>query len=429
MTQGLIVVPAISYASLERVLPSIDIVCPADRTIAAYSGTGLQEFKKLLIDHRPTTIVIAFPSLLTELPSMQVIKSILPDSRCIVFCPDLRFMTNDYGPVEGGEYQHGSWRHHGSAVELNMCRQADLIVCANEGESSLLRQQDMLSEVPVTTLTELMKIPSPTVFYRLSRKKKVSIIMLTFNQVVDTRQCLDSLFKYTPLDQCELIFVDNGSVDGTRDYLRQIQAEHKETSSTLIFNDDNLGFAKACNQGIRIATGDYILLLNNDVVLVEKWLQRLVQCAESDPRVGVVGPCTNQAVAQQVISLPEDFTVERLPAFAAAIATKNAGYWIPAHRIIGFCMLIKKEILHNVGMLDERFGPGGYEDFDFCLRVKQRGYQIIIASDVFLYHVGGQGYHHNNLDYDALRKGNVRLFIAKWYNKVLRALEIMPDGL
>jgi GT2 family glycosyltransferase len=105
---------------------------------------------------------------------------------------------------------------------------------------------------------------------------------------------------------------------------------------------------------------------------------------------------------------------------------KNAGKWIEIHRIIGFCMLIKKKVIDQVGMFDERFGPGGYEDYDLCLRVKQAGYKIIIAHDVFVYHFGGKGYSDNNLDYEKLRENNLSIFIDKWCEKVLKIMDTNP---
>jgi GT2 family glycosyltransferase len=246
--------------------------------------------------------------------------------------------------------------------------------------------------------------------------------MLTYNQIEDTRNCVESLIKNTMPDY-ELVFVDNGSTDETRQYLEQLKSSRKNIK--LIFNDSNLGFAKANNQGMRIAEGDYILLLNNDVILTEGWLERLICCAENDPAVGVVGPCTNKAVGQQVVALNVEYEPRDIARAASLQLMKNAGNWSEVHRIIGFCMLIKRAVIEKAGMLDERFGPGGFEDYDFCLRVNQAGFKIMIANDVFIYHMGGRGYSGNNLDYDKLRQKNVQIFINKWCRKALEVLETL----
>ena len=121
----------------------------------------------------------------------------------------------------------------------------------------------------------------------------VSIIILTHNQLEYTRLCIESIYKYTT-ESYQLILVDNGSTDGTVEYLKSV-VSHKSSidSHKLICNQKNLGFARGCNQGIEEASGSYILLLNNDVVVTDGWLKRMLQCAESDSKIGIVGPMTN----------------------------------------------------------------------------------------------------------------------------------------
>lgn len=254
---------------------------------------------------------------------------------------------------------------------------------------------------------------------------KVSIIMLTFNQLTDTKKTLESLFNTTKCDY-ELIFVDNGSKDGTIKFLEKLKEE--KGNIKIIKNDINLGFAKANNQGIKIAKGEYVLLLNNDVILSRNWLEKLVICMESDKNIGVVGPLTNHAVGQQVINYTFSKKNNDVLKFAEIINMKYSGVYEHTHRIIGFCMLIKREVIDQVGLLDERFGPGGFEDYDYCLRVNQHGYKIMIAKDVFVYHFGGRGYSKNDLDYNNLRKQNFQIFVDKWVKKALEVLEFMPGG-
>lgn len=258
-----------------------------------------------------------------------------------------------------------------------------------------------------------------------AKSKRVSIIMLTFNQLELTKQCLESLDKYTVFPW-ELIVVDNGSTDGTPDYLEKYRKNLK-ADMQCIFNKENRAFSKANNQGIKLAVGDYILLLNNDVILTQKWLERLITCIEGFPKTGLAGPCTNIASGAQRI-VPGYDDIRDLHKFAAGFSMKNTGRWIDCHRLNAFCLLIKREIIDNVGLLDERFGPGGYEDYDYCLRVRQAGYKIMLAGDVYVHHIGGQGYEPNKLDYNELRSVNKQIFINKWCRKALEIMEIIPDG-
>jgi len=296
-----------------------------------------------------------------------------------------------------------------------MFGQADLVVIEDKNENNLIISKN--KDMNIVTVDDLKQ---GKYSIRVGQTKMISIIILTFNQLEDTKRCYESLLKNPPEDY-EVIFVDNGSKDGTAEYLKKVKAGNGRLK--LIFNEINLGFSKANNQAMKIADGEYVLLLNNDVVLTEGWIQRLVACAESDAEIGVAGPCTNNAVGQQVVGTGTKLDEQEIQRFAAVQLISNAGCWIDVHRIIGFCMLIKREVIAKIGMLDERFGPGGFEDYDFCLRVMQAGYKIMIASDVFVYHIGGKGYTKNNLDYNKLRAQNVQIFIDKWCKKALEIME------
>jgi hypothetical protein len=244
-------------------------------------------------------------------------------------------------------------------------------------------------------------------------KKLVSIVILCHNDLQFLKQCVDSVKKHTKVPY-ELIFVDNASEDDSQSYLRSVRG------AKVIANPVNLAFAKGNNQGFQVARGDYILMLNADVVVTEGWLERMMNCAEADPSVGLVGPCTNNATYIQAV--PAGYkSLKDLPRFAMAQAMKYDSVWEDVHRLIGFCLLIRREVINKVGLLDERFGPGGYEDYDYCLRVRQAGYKIKLCKDVYIHHFGGKGYV--GMDYDRLREVNRELFIEKWCRKSLEFLE------
>jgi GT2 family glycosyltransferase len=120
-----------------------------------------------------------------------------------------------------------------------------------------------------------------------------SIVVLTFNQMKYTKECVKSIQAHTP-EPHEIIFVDNRSTDGTLKWLRKLVAKHDHY--TLIENPENFGFARGCNQGIRASAGEFVLLLNNDVVVTDHWLSGMLECIESDSDIGIVGPMTNNRV-------------------------------------------------------------------------------------------------------------------------------------
>jgi FkbM family methyltransferase len=233
-----------------------------------------------------------------------------------------------------------------------------------------------------------------------------SIVILTHNQLVFTRECLESIRANTPQPH-EVIVVDNASTDGTVDCLESLP------HIKLIRNAENRGFPAACNQGIRVAAGRQILLLNNDTVVPPGWLERMLKRLHSDPRIGLVGPCSNHVSGEQQVPVSYDDR-PGLEAFATEWTRNHDGQSQDTDRLVGFCLLIRREVIDRVGLLDERFGIGCYEDDDYCLRALQAGYRAVIAGDAFVHHYGGQTFRNIGVDFAGLMAANRRLFVDKW---------------
>lgn len=243
-----------------------------------------------------------------------------------------------------------------------------------------------------------------------------SIIVLTWNQLPCTQECLASISAHTS-EPYELIIVDNGSTDGTVAWLHQ-QA-HQDSRIRVIANDANLGFAKGCNQGIEAAQGEYILLLNNDVVVTAEWLSGLLESYQRKSQVGIVGPMTNNISGIQRVADVGYDTVAGLDAFAASFRQRNRYRMLESRRIVGFCMLFSKQLADEVGLLDETFGSGNFEDDDYCLRAELAGYRNYIVGDVFIHHYGSQTFIGNKLAYGQAMQHNMALYCQKWDYKQL----------
>ncbi|MGQ9472612.1 MAG: glycosyltransferase family 2 protein [Candidatus Caldatribacteriaceae bacterium] len=236
----------------------------------------------------------------------------------------------------------------------------------------------------------------------------VSLIILTLNNLGYTQKCLESIYRYTPQDY-EIIVVDNGSVDGTIEFLRN------QPNVKLIQNDDNLGFALGNNRGLLEARGNYIVFLNNDVVVTEGWLTRLISCAESDPRVGIVGPRSNYVAGHQMVqNVPYGEDMKRMQEFAKEWSQNRMKQWEYTNRVIGFCMLVKREVVDKIGGFDPTFGLGNFEDDDFCIRAQIAGFRIKVAHDVFIHHFGSRTFQGEQIDYLELMYTNWEKFKAKW---------------
>ena len=239
----------------------------------------------------------------------------------------------------------------------------------------------------------------------------VSIIMLTFNALTYTKYTVRSLIHHT---QCpyEVIFVDNGSTDGTKAYLQRLVAEHP--NFRLIDNATNLGFSAGNNQGIRAARGQYVLLLNNDVLVGDGWLENLVAALEHDTRIGMVGPVTNYVSGRQRLKKVPYQGDQEFYGFAQKVRNANRGKLTPRRRIAGFAMLMRKALYDELGGLDERFGSGNYEDDDLCLRVRGMGYAIMVDEGTFIHHFGSRTFVENKVDYAASLRKNKQIFRVKW---------------
>lgn len=244
-----------------------------------------------------------------------------------------------------------------------------------------------------------------------------SIIVPCFNNLRYTRECLEAIRRNTE-PPYEVIAVDNASTDGTAAWLAGL----RDPRARLIRNSANQGFARAINQGMGAARGDYLVWLNNDVAVASGWLDRLIACAERAPWIGAVGPTTNECEGPQRLARLRLRTTRDRERLARALHLGFGGRAVPVHRLVGFCLLVKREALRRVGFLDERFGAGCYEDFDYCLRLRQAGFELAIAEDSFVFHYG-----HKSFPSEAARlrlsAANREVFIEKWCRRSLEFLD------
>lgn len=246
---------------------------------------------------------------------------------------------------------------------------------------------------------------------------RTSIIILTHNLHL-TKQCLDSIRKHTP-EPIELIVVDNGSADGTVEYLRS------QPDIKLICNAENAGFPKGCNQGLEASAGENVLFLNNDTVVTKHWLQNMLNALYSGEKVAMVGPVSNHVSGSQQIPVAYG-DLSGLDAFAREHCRAHAGQTKAVRRLVGFCLLAKRSVLDRIGGFDERFGIGNWEDDDVCYRAVVAGYTLLIAMDSFVHHVGNGTFSRlTGVHLGQLLHENRRKIMAKW-NKDIHDVLLKP---
>ncbi|MBW7474514.1 glycosyltransferase family 2 protein [Paenibacillus oenotherae] len=239
--------------------------------------------------------------------------------------------------------------------------------------------------------------------------RRTSIIIPTYNALELIQQAVSAIRLYTDESETpyELVVVDNGSTDGTCEWCVQERIN-------LISLPGNTGFPTACNKGMRIASGECLLLLNNDVTVSRGWLSGLQRALDSSPEVGMVGPVTNYASGKQQVGfeVPEG---NGFHGVAAQVARQRQGQVEPLLRLVGFCLLMKRELYERIGELDERFSPGHYEDDDYCLRARMNGFSLLMSHDVLVYHQGSASFKRDGLqELQQLVERNRQRFVEKW---------------
>ncbi|MBI3722333.1 glycosyltransferase, partial [bacterium] len=252
-----------------------------------------------------------------------------------------------------------------------------------------------------------------------------SVVIVAYNSLAYTRECLESVLAGTA-GPFELVLVDNGSRDGTRDYFHTIRDQlGGQVAVQVIGNAENLGYTKAANQGARAARGRAVVLLNNDTRVRPGWLEALVCASQTQERVGIVtakilnmdGSVQN---AGGILHHPDgDFTIpnagadRRSLAVSRRVAIENAG---------GPCMLLTRALLETVGIFDEDFSPGYFEDSDLSLRAREAGFALLYEPDAEVHHhakvTSAQVAREGKLDVWGRFEENKRRFHGRWRKRL-----------
>ena len=221
--------------------------------------------------------------------------------------------------------------------------------------------------------------------YRNGKVEPASIVILSYNNKDLTKQCIESIRETTPESAREIVIVDNNSQDDSVEYLRQ------QSDIVLIENNFNAGFPGGCNIGIRASNPkNDIFLLNNDTILCANSLYTLRMGLYEKDNYGSAGAVSNNVVnGQQVIE--DHLEIDTYKEFALQTNIPCKDYEIKIV-LIGFALLIKRNVLNQVGLLDERFNPGNYEDDDYGLRILEKNYQNILIRNSFIIHLGGKSF-------------------------------------
>lgn len=228
-----------------------------------------------------------------------------------------------------------------------------------------------------------------------------------------TENCVDSIVRHTKFPY-RLIMIDNASEEDTRAYLIAL-SKREDIDVVLIRNEENLGYSKAVNQGMRASNSEYVCILNNDVLVTDNWLTEMIDVSRKDERIGIVNPLSNYGSEKPFGKRWEDV--------ARKIYEDNKGDYIETAAAIGFCFLIKRKVIDNIGYWTEEYGPGYFEDTEYSIRAIRNGYKVVIAQGAYAVHIEHSSFKKTR-DFEGLFSKNQKLFYDK-YGRSKRLLYIL----
>lgn len=241
--------------------------------------------------------------------------------------------------------------------------------------------------------------------------ESASIVVVTYDNLAFTRLCLRSVLANSG-EGFELIVVDNGSSDGTPSFLARLA--ERDARVKVLLNGTNAGFAPACNQGLGLATGDHLVLLNNDTLVAPGWLAGLRRHL-AEPGIGLVGPVTNRIGNEAEIDADYATWGEFLEAAARRIG-EHAGEWLEIGTPAMFCLAMRRQTFLRLGPLDEGYEIGLLEDDDYAERARRAGYKLRCADDVLVHHFGEASFGRlvAGGEYGRILEANQQRYAEKW---------------
>lgn len=254
-------------------------------------------------------------------------------------------------------------------------------------------------------------------------KFKIPILIPVFNNLEYTQKAVASLLKHTDKNLFECLIIDNGSTDDTPGYLSWLVKTYPD-NFRVIKLDKNYGFGGGLNKGFELINSfkwEYVVIANNDLIFTPKWLENLVESMLSIPikRLGMVGPMSNYAGGSQGMQAGYK-TIDELDKFASEHHDVNKNKWHEAGVVVGLLLLIKREFIDEVGIFDDIFFPGCYEENDLELRGAAKGWHFAVDRSTFIHHFGSKTLQTTDESKDQRKNFTTQRgrFRAKWKDPI-----------
>lgn len=242
---------------------------------------------------------------------------------------------------------------------------------------------------------------------------KVSIIILSYGNPDFTVNTLHSLFDRGPVyPRMEILIVDNGSPVTNLNKIKSFSASYQNV--TIIENGENLGFAKGNNVGLKAATGDYVMLLNNDTAVAPGAVYAMIRHLERNPNIGAIGPLTNN-IGNEAKLFVEYENMGQMRDIARQATTGYRSVSTSINVVAYFAVMFRRQDLNVFGLIPEEYGRGMFEDDDHCAMIKSKGYICALAEDAYVHHhLSGTFSKLNNEERKELFESNMKIYEEKW---------------
>ncbi len=260
--------------------------------------------------------------------------------------------------------------------------------------------------------------------------REFSIIIPVHNNFAYTLRCIEGILKTSGIYDPEIIIVDNGSADGTSGFLKELKGNIK-----LISNKENLRYSKANNQGAEIATGKYLVFLNNDTEPFPGWLDAFEYEFDNNSQTAIQGAkllYENGTIQHAGMVFGKRPGRQEEPYHAYLLAKQDEPYVSRKRNVqfvTGACMAVRKDVFDKLGGFDEEY-EFGWEDTDLCVRARQQGYMILYNPEAVLFHYESatkklrQEQGDDLMDTESPRElRNRERFFSKWEGKILKDAE------
>ncbi len=214
----------------------------------------------------------------------------------------------------------------------------------------------------------------------MSNNPKISVIIPVYNALEDVKHCLESILNNFNFDLGDVCLINDCSNLETTSFLDSFV--QKNLNIKVLKNEENLGFVKTCNRGMKLAQGDIVVLLNSDTKIPKEFCERIIKCFNSDSEIGIASPISSCSCTFY-IEMPKNYNLQKMNKL---LREKHKCKYPLIHAAEGFCYCIRKDVIEQQGYLDEVFGKGYHEEIDYAYRAITNGWKNVLIDDLYVYH-------------------------------------------